>query len=1259
MADDSLCSAPTSQDEETCPDPGCRWVEDHFVCVPESMADTEDKVAEHWEDELSPAAEAYVQGVEQADEDERLGVGKSVRDWWRRKSYMEDSQNPRYSDGLPPEWLRLVRSDKKWLAAFQQYLAAAFTGSGEGMLEGAHDWSEKLASMGGEEEAKACGGVKGLAPYQAVSERLAMTAKLDGVRGFLAYHSVGSGKTITSGVCIDAFLGGEDRSAWDLFFVTSRENLAQCMEMLEEIPLVSWRDRWAPLREVVKEERGARVLDGLGLTFSTDASQKKMRARYFAQEYDDFATATNAADFHARMRKQNRLGSKDFGGEGGTTYFHEGNDYKPRIRGAEREPLLDENGHYRPLRGCVIMMDEVQNVLSPVGRDQTELYNSLREEIMREPEVKVILLTATPGDTPAQMCTIMNLLVRPPRYLHEGTGLFPAMCEGGGYAADHPTHFLRVDDYLNPITGQLVGGFERRLQRDMESKNVLVSFVHANEDHGVFAKEVCEARDPNTGRCSGHVVEYLGGEIDVPDDTQSHVHVFAPMTASHKRFVTHTAKGNKRAPVARELGHDNYTYSGYRLSPKTMSISWDAQKAGGCEAKSKDAVSGEDRTAVMPVCDAKGEGLPENRFLATSRKLSTIRWTTGDTGRSYAPPAGLDSLDDVRERVGSKVAALLAVIKRYPQHKHVVICSKFGGDTRKGYKGELGYALHLVMGALGEGVMGHKYHPVVDVEEDGDRVRWSVCGRQACVSRQPHHFALYLTQMPLKMQERVKRLFNDRQDNFGTKDPYLNVLVTNRIEGLSLKTTSFVHLLDAPVSTKNYYQAIGRAVRFCSHTGMPDRSVRVYEYFSVLPQPIAQRYKQCASAEKIIDAAMERVRGKYSVEEARGLAFHVHRPKADGTPLDSLDLVTGALAPRIPDGYMELSGFAGDLVVLNGWHRVVNGTVSFQRPPQKLRAAADEVFGNRTRVFNAAPQLDRLFRALGNKSTGDASTVMRDFRSCSGGVAALQGQLAKAEAAYRIGFTNDKDYAALARKAGLTRRVPCAARLEPTSHNQRVREHLTAQEDRLLDASLEKLEETHSPALPVSSVLTRATLVENDRADESSIVARREREIDINELLHRAESLHGKQQYQGITREFAETFRDMQVELKGGKKGGKKKKRAVSKKKGKKNTASATTASGSASGCFDPNSSAGTTACKTSADCAEGYKCSKGACTTKGGGIEISTDSVLTAFAGVRFNVTRRFVLAIMGAAVDCLLMFNFHTRHPGAMYRDLPGCMD
>ena len=203
----------------------------------------------------------------------------------------------------------------------------------------------------------------------------------------------------------------------------------------------------------------------------------------------------------------------------------------------------------------------------------------------------------------------------------------------------------------------------------------------------------------------------------LPAEVASHVHVRAPLTARHKRSVLFTPAGSPRAPVRRELRSGTFSLGGHRLDVASGASRWDPSAEAGCPAENK---SGE--AVTLPVCDEAGRGLPASQFLANLRRLSAVQWT----GRyEYVPPSNLTTLRDVQEKVGSKVAAMLSVIRDHPDAKHVIIVSKYAGDTPKAYKKELGFAIHRLLGALGPDVMGYAWKPAVDVREHGDRADWT------------------------------------------------------------------------------------------------------------------------------------------------------------------------------------------------------------------------------------------------------------------------------------------------------------------------------------------------------------------------------------------------------------------------------------------------------------------------------------------------------------------------------------------------------
>ena len=124
----------------------------------------------------------------------------------------------------------------------------------------------------------------------------------------------------------------------------------------------------------------------------------------------------------------------------------------------------------------------------------------------------------------------------------------------------------------------------------------------------------------------------------------------------------------------------------------------------------------------MPICDEANKGLQESQFLKDVRKFSNI---VGTACYGYAPQH-LNSIEDVQTKVSPKIAALLQVIRKHPTHKHVIIVSQYEGETPSAYKRELGFALYQVFGALGESVMGFKFHNAVTVKHKFSAPKWSV-----------------------------------------------------------------------------------------------------------------------------------------------------------------------------------------------------------------------------------------------------------------------------------------------------------------------------------------------------------------------------------------------------------------------------------------------------------------------------------------------------------------------------------------------------
>ena len=80
--------------------------------------------------------------------------------------------------------------------------------------------------------------------------------------------------------------------------------------------------------------------------------------------------------------------------------------------------------------------------------------------------------------------------------------------------------------------------------------------------------------------------------------------------------------------------------------------------------------------------------------------------------------------------------------------------------------------------------------------------------------------------------------------NRNTKDPQVLLISSSGGEGLDLKNTRLVQLLEPHFNKSKLKQAEGRAIRYKSHASLPEnqRKVVVEEYLSTLPKTRLQRF---------------------------------------------------------------------------------------------------------------------------------------------------------------------------------------------------------------------------------------------------------------------------------------------------------------------------------------------------------------------------------------------------------------------------------
>lgn len=94
---------------------------------------------------------------------------------------------------------------------------------------------------------------------------------------------------------------------------------------------------------------------------------------------------------------------------------------------------------------------------------------------------------------------------------------------------------------------------------------------------------------------------------------------------------------------------------------------------------------------------------------------------------------------------------------------------------------------------------------------------------------------LYTGDLSAAKRESLLNEFNSEENMYGDKIKVI-LLTEAGGEGITLKDVGVVHILESNHKEAKIRQAIGRAVRFKSHEGLPksDRTVKIYRYWSVL-----------------------------------------------------------------------------------------------------------------------------------------------------------------------------------------------------------------------------------------------------------------------------------------------------------------------------------------------------------------------------------------------------------------------------------------
>lgn len=198
--------------------------------------------------------------------------------------------------------------------------------------------------------------------------------KNDKKRGLLAWHSTGSGKTCTATGVIDAFWDTDK----DIIFASSIDAIASNPDFVFHKCAYNLFGRFQ--NEPFKGNNHEQSLSIIGQAF------KKRRVRFLS-----FAKLSNRVVKAIAYKKEHKLGLGEID--------------------ASHRKILSGND-YVDLDNAILIIDEVHNLFRPLAT-QKKQHEALEAELVNpgnHPNLKVIILTATPGDNIPDVLKLLNII---------------------------------------------------------------------------------------------------------------------------------------------------------------------------------------------------------------------------------------------------------------------------------------------------------------------------------------------------------------------------------------------------------------------------------------------------------------------------------------------------------------------------------------------------------------------------------------------------------------------------------------------------------------------------------------------------------------------------------------------------------------------------------------------------------------------------------------------------------------------------------
>ncbi len=720
-----------------------------------------------------------------------------------------------------------------------------------GPYEGVVTKEAKIKSCAGRqiEDLRAMRAQKHQAVIYTVMQALARPDMTGSVpRGILAWHSTGSGKTAVAAGVAEAFwharCPSDPSKLRPIIFLCSvagiRSNPPQNFaKEARRFFKPEWKEEWLKAKESGKGVKCVEQMQAsmMGTFLSGTTNADSVHNRMFLMTFKEFAN---------RLDLVNRYGM------------------------AQREKMANADPYFA--KDAVLIIDEVHNLFKPLsgqGVDNAAVRRWLLSRDLKEEQgdMKIVIMTATPGDTIPQMEALLQVI--------QNQDLPPITVP--------PPHkidkFVEFGNSIRGLVSYLDLSFDAskfpRIDRE-QSKTIMCTMSREQTKKYLFEYEDFSKKL--------HALKiWVYHKIKDDPDAKNHMRIFRDVIDFAEKVVT---SGNGEAQDDNEDNDDDAD-----------------KKQGGRKKGAGDGTNGDIDTQASGWFNKKKNDLVQDTLTAYNKVRKTSIWAPLNAVKF---PMARDL--KLLETISPKSAKFIELLQESPNAKHYAYCEF--NQTAHGAGGRLvpgiqflartmepyGYTriwhddLHQILAMLGLSVVKEKATtagkskskkdhagcdesddsnanndkpkgpPEVQDESEARRIidkyfqnrginttntRFCVCLCSSAFRYNPGKSDIEpkkdlpgeLKGLEAKM---VQALYNSKANTHGK---LLNVILAsgNYNESIDLQGVQYLHFLSPFMSQAAEAQAIGRARRNCSHVSLgfnADWKVTIYRYMSVLPEGI-------------------------------------------------------------------------------------------------------------------------------------------------------------------------------------------------------------------------------------------------------------------------------------------------------------------------------------------------------------------------------------------------------------------------------------